>query len=79
MKRIIPAAAMLLITFCANAQTDIIRTEQDHIFQYINKVLIPTGYLNEYGPEAVDKTWLTGVLADSNRIDINCKLGCCKT
>ena len=44
-------AALLLITFCASAQIDTIRTEQDRIFQYINKALIPTGYLNEYGPE----------------------------
>ena len=51
MKRILFMAALLLITFCASAQIDTIRTEQDRIFQYINKALIPTGYLNEYGPE----------------------------
>ena len=49
MKKILTIAAMLLITLCANAQIDTIRTEQDRIFQYINKALIPTGYLNEYG------------------------------
>ena len=51
MKKILTIATILLITFCAKAQTDTIRTEQDRIFQYINKTLIPTGYLNEYGPE----------------------------
>ena len=50
MKRILFMAALLLITFCASAQIDTIRTEQDRIFQYINKALIPTGYLNEYEP-----------------------------
>lgn len=39
---------MLLITLGAFAQTDSIRTEQDYIFQHINKTHIPTGYLIEY-------------------------------
>ena len=66
MKKILFAVTMLLLNLCAYAQTDTIRAEQDHIFQYINKTLIPTGYLNEYGPEAVSKSALNGVLTDSN-------------
>ena len=68
MKKILFATAMLMLAFCSFAQTDTIRTEQNLIFQNINKTLIPTGYLNEYGPEVVDKTWLNGVLTDSNYV-----------
>lgn len=68
MKTFLAIAAMLFINLCTFAQTDPARIEQDHIFQYINKGLIPTGFLNEYGPETVKKLWLTGVLTDSNHI-----------
>ena len=68
MKKILFSAAMLMLTFCAFAQIDTIRTEQNLIFQNLNKTIIPTGYLNEYGPEVVDKTWLTGVLTDNNYV-----------
>ena len=66
MKLIITLTAFLLIHFCVFAQTDPVRTEQDLIFQNINKSQIPTGYLNEYGPEVVYKKWLNGILSDSN-------------
>ncbi len=68
MKKILFVAIMLMKSFYGYSQTDPIRTEQNFIFQNINKTLIPTGYLNEYGPEVVDKTWLNGVLSDSNYI-----------
>ncbi len=48
MKLIITLAALLLLNFCAFAQTDPIRTELNTIFQNIDKSHIPTGYLNEY-------------------------------
>ncbi len=63
---------MLLINFCAIAQIDSVRTELNFIFQNINKAQIPTGYLNEYGPEVVNKRLLNGVLNDSNIVvDLN--------
>ncbi len=72
MKLIITLAALLLVNFCAFAQTDPVRTELNSIFQNIDKTQIPTGYLNEYGPEVVYKKWLNGVLSDSNLIaDMN--------
>ena len=55
MKLIITFTAMLLINLCAFAQTDPVRTELNAIFQNIDKTQIPTGYLNEYGPEVVYK------------------------
>ena len=61
MKLIITFSALLLIHFCAFAQTDPVRTEQNFIFQNIDKSQIPTGYLNEYGPEVVYKKWLNGL------------------
>ena len=77
MRKILLAALIMLLTAAANAQSDSVRTELDHIFQHINKTLIPTGYLNEYGPEVVDKKWLTGTLADSNFFTILMCLTCC--
>ena len=72
MKLIITIAALLLLNLCGYAQTDQVRTELNSIFQNINKTQIPTGYLNEYGPEVVNKKWLTGILSDSNLIaDMN--------
>ncbi|MEO5944701.1 MAG: hypothetical protein ABIP30_00805 [Ferruginibacter sp.] len=48
MKRIIPVAVTLLITFCANAQTDTTgRSDLAYLFQNLNSVNIPTGYLVE--------------------------------
>ena len=68
MKKIFLAILIMMQIGSVNAQTDPVRTELDHIFQYVNKSLIPTGYLNEYGPDVVEKKWVTGVLADSNFI-----------
>jgi hypothetical protein len=66
MKLILTITALLLVNLCAFAQTDPVRTELNSIFQNIDKTQIPTGYLNEYGPEVVYKKWLNGVLSDSN-------------
>jgi hypothetical protein len=72
MKLIITLAALLLLNLCAIAQTDLVRAELNSIFQNIDKTQIPTGYLNEYGPEVVYKKWLNGVLSDSNLVvDMN--------
>jgi len=66
MKLIITLIALILMNVSAFAQTDPVRTEQIFIFQNIDKTLIPTGYLNEYGPEVVYKKWLNGMIGDSN-------------
>lgn len=50
MRKILLAAFIMLLTVAANAQTDSVRLELDHIFQNIDKTQIPTGFLNEYGP-----------------------------
>ena len=41
----------VLLTSNAFAQTDPVRAELDHIFQYIDKSQVPSGYLDEYGPQ----------------------------
>ncbi len=66
MKKLLLIVATILATTTLYAQVDSVRLEQDKIFQYVNKTLIPTGYLNEYGPDVVYKKWLSGVLAISN-------------
>jgi hypothetical protein len=68
MKKILLAVIILFSNVCANAQTDPVRTQLNYIFQYIDKAQIPTGYLNEYGPEVVNKKWLNGILGDSNLV-----------
>ena len=68
MKKFLLFTFIVLFSFSVRAQTDPVRTELNHIFQYVNKSVIPTGYLNEYGPDVVGKKWVTGVLADSNFI-----------
>lgn len=72
MKFIVTITALLLVNLCAYAQTDPVRTELNYIFQNIDKTQIPTGYLNEYGPEVVYKKWINGILSDSNLVvDMN--------
>ena len=66
MKKLLLIVATILASTTLYAQVDSVRLEQDKIFQYVNKTLIPTGYLNEYGPDVVYKKWLSGVLAISN-------------
>ncbi len=68
MKKIISLLLSLFLFMYSSAQVDTVRVEQDFIFQNIDKSQIPTGYLNEYGPEVVEKKWLTGILNDSNLV-----------
>ena len=42
------------------------RVELDKIYQHINKTLIPTGYLNDYGSAFLNKVRYNGLLTDSN-------------
>ena len=72
MKLIVTITALLVVNLCAFAQADPVRTELTYIFQNIDKTQIPTGYLNEYGPEVVYKKWINGILSDSNLVvDMN--------
>lgn len=69
MKKILFSTIMIFFFFGQLfAQTDPSRDELALIFQYIDKSQIPSGYLDEYGPQVVDKNWLNGILTDSNRI-----------
>ena len=74
MRKILIFVALLLLNLCGYAQIDPVRTELNSIFQNINKTQIPTGYLNEYGPEVVNKKWLTGALSDSNFLPLSMHL-----
>lgn len=58
----------ILLTSKVFAQSDPVRVELDHIFQYIDKSQVPSGYLDEFGPQFAEKKWYTGVLTDSNFI-----------
>ena len=46
---------VVLLTSKAFAQADPVRAELDHIFQYIDKSQVPSGYLDEYGPQFAEK------------------------
>ncbi len=56
MKKLLLIVATTIATTTLYAQVDSIRLEQDKIFQYVNKTLIPTGYLNEYALVVANKT-----------------------
>lgn len=63
--------ALLFFAFLANAQTDALRNQLNTIFQNINKSIIPTGYLEEYGAGLVPLDVFNGQLTDSNRLDMD--------
>jgi hypothetical protein len=64
---------ILLLFLCANclAQTDPLRTQLNAVFANVNKSLVPTGFLQEYGEPLVPIDVFNGVLSDSNKVDIN--------
>ena len=70
MKKILSILTILVILLSptAVAQTDPVKQQLDNIFLNINKSLVPSGYLDEYGPQFAEKKWYNGVLADSNII-----------
>jgi hypothetical protein len=68
MRKHIFLTMMLLTSLGSYSQYDSARIELNHIFQYIDKSQIPSGYLDEYGAQVIDKNWLNGSLTDSNRI-----------
>lgn len=65
MKKILLLALLVMAGNFVFAQVDSVRLQLDKIFQYIDKTQVPTGYLNEYCPEVVNKISLNGVLTDS--------------
>ncbi len=71
MRKFFTSMLLVQVVFCLylNAQTtDVLRNELDAIFQYVDKSQVPSGYLDEYGPQFAEKKWYNGVLADSNFI-----------
>ena len=56
MKKVfLSSISMFILLSNLFAQTDSARDEQNLILQYIDKSQIPSGYLDEYGPQVVDK------------------------
>ncbi len=67
MKKLIIAVLCFTLLNKIKAQTAD-RVELDKIYQHINKTLIPTGYLNDYGSAVLNKVRYNGLLTDSNFI-----------
>jgi len=65
MKKLIIAVLCFTLLNKIKAQTAD-RVELDKIYQHINKTLIPTGYLNDYGSAFLNKVRFNGLLTDSN-------------
>ncbi|MCW3074371.1 MAG: hypothetical protein JWP69_1440 [Flaviaesturariibacter sp.] len=68
MKKVFLLWATLLAFLSSLAQSDPLREKLDSVFQNVNKSLIPTGYLKEYGAEFMPLHCFNGVLTDSNVI-----------
>ena len=67
MKKLILIVLCFLQIIKAISQTPTAdRVELDNIYQHINKSLIPTGYLNNYGSAMLNKVRYNGLLTDSN-------------
>ena len=67
MKKLIMIVLCFLQIIKAISQTPTAdRVELDNIYQHINKSLIPTGYLNNYGSAMLNKVRYNGLLTDSN-------------
>ena len=65
MKKLIIAVLCFTLLNKIKAQTAD-RVELDKIYQHINKTLIPTGYLNDYGSAVINKVRYNGLITDSN-------------
>ncbi|MGX5818498.1 T9SS type A sorting domain-containing protein [Chitinophaga lutea] len=55
----------------ANAQTDPLRTKLDDVFSAINKSVIHTGFLEEFGMPYIPLDVFGGVLTDSNKVSMD--------
>ena len=67
-KLILMVLCFTLITNIKAQTEDPVRIELNQIFQNINKNLIPTGYLDEYGAQFSNKSVFNGLLSDYNVI-----------
>ncbi|MCW3073457.1 MAG: Por secretion system C-terminal sorting protein [Flaviaesturariibacter sp.] len=68
MKRLLFVCGLLLSALFSFAQTDPLRQKLDSVFQHVNKSLIPTDYLKEYGAELTPLHRFNGALTDSNLV-----------
>ena len=68
MKKFITLLFVFAVTLQVSAQTDPVKSQLDHIFQYINKSQVPTAYLDQYGAQFVNKKFFNGVLSNDNLI-----------
>jgi hypothetical protein len=62
---------LLFLGITSFAQTSPVRTQLNSVFANINKSQVPTGFLQEYGEPLVPIDVFSGVLSDSNKVDIN--------
>ena len=65
-KLILIVLCFLQITKAISQTPTADRLELDKIYQHINKTLIPTGYLNDYGAAFLNKVRYNGQMTDSN-------------
>lgn len=63
-------SALLALFSSTYAQTDPLRTKLDNVFSAINKTLVPTGFLEEFGAPFIPLDVFNGVLTDSNKVNI---------
>jgi hypothetical protein len=70
MKKLFLAPVLFLWCTLVMAQTDPLRDQLNLVFANVNKSLVPTGFLQEYGMPLVPLETFNGVLASSNKADI---------
>jgi hypothetical protein len=71
MKKIIMIAVAIATASYCFAQNDSLRIKLDNIFQHLDKSVVPTGMLKEYGYEFANLESFNGLLTDSNIISNN--------
>jgi hypothetical protein len=67
---LLTVSALLTVFSGAYAQTDPLRTKLDDVFSVVNKALVPTGFLEEFGSPFIPLDVFNGVLTDSNKVNI---------
>lgn len=70
MKKLLHTFMLLLLCSFGFAQTDPISTQLNSVFANIDKSQVPTGFLQEYGIPFLPLDVFTGVLTDSNKVDV---------
>lgn len=70
MKKFLLSLITIFLSIVSFGQSgDPLRDKLDSIFFNINKTVIPTGYLQEYGSMFLPLNCLNGLLSDSNNIE----------